>query len=221
MSQERSPIDILASNLEEAIATLAPKFRISQEELASFRRPSFEIDGKGARYDLHDARFIFGFDSVYEIPVIGEEAAHYLHAEINPLYAQEFRPKGEFFCGKPIEYFHVMNLIEFVGHYGSRVYSKEKGLEPRAVKVMLGISDNDSTDSTVDFLNHVLGYERAESVFLRHGDAFLPFAARLSFEDSKDILPRLAPASFYERSILPIIDRIRGRRFDFSQRSAN
>jgi hypothetical protein len=208
-----SPLEILASNLEDAIRTLSPKFKVSEEELDAFRKPSFDIEGKGARYDMRNARFIFGFDSVYDIPAIGEEAAHYIHTEINPIQRRTYSTKGDYFCGKPIEYFHIMNLLEFVGHYGSLVYSEEKGLKPEAVKVMLGADD--SKEATVDFLSHLLGYDRAESVFLRYGDSMLSYAARLSFEESKDVLPRLAPTSFYERSILPIIDRIRKKRFDF------
>jgi len=205
MSQTNNQIEVLKRNLEEAIIVLAPKFAVSDNKLKTYSTPSFEIvDKKGAFYDRVDKKFIFSLDLIEDIPSLGEEASHYLHTELNKFHEKKFQKYSK-------EYWMAMNLLELVGHYGKLIYANGKEEKITTVKELYPPNIIFETREQVeDYWSYKEGYSKAEKIFAEYGDTLLPRISGMSVEKAIEILPRLAPVSFYERKILPLLDKLKG-----------
>ncbi len=207
-------IEILQRNIEEAIEFLALKFDITQEMLGCFRRPSYEIlaDKNRAIFDLDNARFNFSINLINDTGTLGEEASHYLHAESNPLFFQDmqdiFLRGNKKITGR---FLKVNNLSELIGYYGSLVYCQIKGvsLEFRKFPFILPEGEYWDQKNLFDYFGHEEGYKRAQEAISRYGDSLLPRLVNMSVEEAIRTVPRLLPIGFYERKVLPLLDRFR------------
>jgi hypothetical protein len=222
--------------IADAIGILAPMFRISPEELASFEEPSCKVVGPDEKILLKDngAGYSVTTNTIYtrasEIDnpySIGEETSHYLHHQLNPFeFDNPFAPSEDRKVKSSVGlYWRRRNVEETVGRYGALVYAQIKGAEREHVlDFMAGWEPyiNSAFKSgewkrslairrtTYSYMAHVSGYWRANMVFDTYDDSLLPSLARLSLDEALSIFPRLAPFSFYERRILPWIDKMLG-----------
>ena len=198
---------LLRTMVREAVIELYPKFGIDEKTFKTFRHLEI-VPGDKAQYDPLGCRFLMpedtsGWEPSFLDEAVGEEVSHYLHLELNPihktvesLYEQDNRVIA---CA---------NLVETVGRYGAQIYCAPKGIKMHEVD-WLGYLMANPDGGGVSMLYHRDAYQRASILFELHGEALLPRVARMSVVDAQRNLPRLAPMTFYERKILPKVDKIR------------
>src|SRR3989344_1886886 len=219
---ERQYVVTLEQNIQEAIRFLAPKFEITPNMLAKFKRHSsavFEInDGAEvipeprsktkARYHYGDARFEFTMESIDNLKTLGHEVTHYLHHELNP----ELQKRMDEIGPEKIEYWRGLELQELLGEYGGIVYMTSKGESFSPGSFWNFVSKGTpGMYSVLSDRAYNRAYDRADKAFMEHGETLLPKLARMSLEEAEQ-LPRILPINIYERRILPLIDRVRRNR---------
>ena len=184
----------IRENVRAAIAVLSSKFEISDAEMQTFGEPVTEI-GTRTRC-VYPRTLIFEPHMTDDDTALGEEVSHLLHGIVNP----EIRhPKTH------DEINSRRYIIECVGHYGALVYLKEKGAPYDNIK--WPFAPDCEGDEFFSHLAHEYGYKRAVKLFGLYTDSLLPQVARMDYDTALVALHRLAPLSFYERKIIPAIDR--------------
>ncbi len=193
MNTAISRTDELRNNLEDAMRRLAPKFQISDAELSKFDNPVVVMGETksdfAAGYDPVENKFIFTPKFVEDFHAIGEEASHYLHAQLNPSLIEA---KSRF------DRMNVNVLAETVGGYGYIVYmTTHGGVLKNVMLKRLGLYADGFLPGTS--LPHVIGYSRALGLFDKFGESMLPKVARMSLEEAKSTLPKLAPVFIHDQ----------------------
>ena len=214
--------DELESQITGAIITLAPLFAVSSDELAGFRKPtlllvdSFAVGNDNlshgnnlkGRYHFGDCRFEFSRDNLPHLQTVGHEVGHYIHGEINPLFEERLIKLGF----QNHTYWAGRELQEFVAELSGIVFASMQGTSSVLKKRGFIYSSEGG-------LFHVLydryserGYTRADVAFKQYKGSLLPRLARLSVDEGQFIMPREFPISFYEKTVLPLVDKIRKKR---------
>ena len=60
----------------------------------------------------------------------------------------------------------------------------------------------------MDGFSHDFGYRLAYRLMELHGDSMLPDVSRMSIDEALKALPRIAPVTWIDRNILPIVDSL-------------
>lgn len=212
MPQTNGTLKTLQNNLEEAILFLSPKFEISEVDLRSVEEPSYEIvSERKASYHPFWNCFSFGLDYIHDIMALGEEASHYLHNVLLRL-----KERNYIFPGKPPRKDDLDALLhgldELVGRYGSLVYCNARDIQVKPSNEIPNFSHHfgmTREEYEMARMKHETGYRRADRIFAEFGELLLPKMARMSYAEALEALPRLAPITFYEQRVLPIIDWFR------------
>ena len=191
--------EILRRNFDNALEVLAEKFKVG--DLEKFSRPEILVYEGGTGYNFGENIIQFNTSQVYSKIVLGEEASHYLHLQLNPLHKTKVLNNFDVIA--------VTTLIEVVGRYGALVYLNERGESIMPFKKR-GAFATESTQEFVSQVSHHYGYQFAHKLMELHGDTILPVLARMELDEGLKSLPRLAPITFYERNIMPLVDRITG-----------
>ncbi len=192
--------ETLRRNFDNALEVLARKFKI--DDLGRFPRPEFLVCQEGTGYEFEKNRIQFNENQVSSSIAIGEEASHYIHLQLNPLHKTRVVTNFDVIA--------VITLIEVIGRYGALAYLKEKGEDIEPFKKRKGAFATDSTQEFVEQMSHHFGYESAYKLMELHGDAMLPALSRMGLDEGLKAVSRLAPITFYERKIMPLVDRITG-----------
>jgi hypothetical protein len=211
--------ETLKGNIDEAILALAPKFGVSPETLATFRSPTVLVcdvietrtepripirsDGM---YIFDEARFKLTRHALNDLLLLGHEVSHYLHNEINPQFRQRMKDYG----GEDPEFWIGFELQELVGEYGGIIYTTSQGVGSSARS--RGLYCDNGVPGLIARLSdcaHDLAARRADKAFSEHGEELLPRLSRLGLDEADEILFRLLPVTFYEKRILPVLDRLR------------
>ncbi len=199
----------LQANIEDALQVLLPFFAIHQKQALQFRKPSYVISStenatntldycrERGSYNFETAEFTFNPTTIENIATIGEETAHYIHGEINPLWKDKPKTKEE--------YFKTANLVELIGRYGALVYTQEKKQKVEPINWYDVVTDGSGLEVGQ---THYEGYTRAEKIFKEQGAKLLPKIARMSFEESRNELPKIAPIHFYEPRLYSGLQRM-------------
>jgi len=157
----------LTRRLHHAIEVLSPLFVAKPNK--DF--PRFEVDNKliGTSYNpaLNRVR-----TSRYGFPIpdseIGEEAGHYLHFGVNPLFGKYSDQEGLL----------LRQLIECVGRFSGLVYAE-----------FFGEDINPTKDLQDDLKqSHEIPYILAERLFARHGSSFLFQLSRMKSQEFRELL---------------------------------
>ncbi|MFA6889168.1 MAG: hypothetical protein WC254_06755 [Candidatus Woesearchaeota archaeon] len=206
----------LTERIEGAIVFLAPKFGVSEEELKGFRRPTVEICESNDETKVSPGEYYFDTNTVSIASdsfdkSIGEEVSHYLHHRINTTLFPEIQRRER----KKDETSRVgTTLLEVVGRYGKIVHDVSQGNQFELLPSDFFLNLYGSPLLNVnEVIAHEIGYRRAERAYMMHGEFLLPRLARLTLDEGIVTLPRLLPITWYERKVLPVVDRIRGYKF--------
>lgn len=214
----------LAENIDVAIRTLAPKFDVTAQQLATFRKPISRLSQRignnrksRGMFNADAVRFDITPEGLDNPEVLGEEVSHYFHKVLNPGLSQEIVSHGI----HKKEYWLGIALQELVGGYGKIVYSVLSGQPFLPISVgdfnfgqLLGLikrlNDTSCPDAIwdLDDYAHEMGYKRAEVAFRKHEELLLPRLVRMSLDEAVETLPRLLPVTIYEKKVLPILDKI-------------
>jgi len=184
----------LKTRVERVRRILLNKFRVSEEELKKFRELKIEL-GKNSQYIFGEALIRITPAHIEDYFVIGEEVSHYIHRQLNPIIKSE--------DGLQIGY-----VNETVGRYGGLVYAKAEEVTSFTKTKNTGLLIGETPDEAWNNFWHEEGYRRAEKMFELHRESLLSVLARMSTKDAIKFMDRAAPLSFYERNILPILDKL-------------
>ncbi|GEM_PF-1909249 len=188
----------LQERISDARSILIPKFSITPQEQAMLHEPGIELWDGRTQYTLKSNQIQFNRKDLENPLAIGEETAHYIHLSLNPLTID-----------RQTDLFDVLPLLvarELVGRYGALVYMSVKGISIDTWKRTEGLPD--SSSEWLDYLSHSIGYERAYKLFDLHRDRYLAQVARMNPHNLIDFSRRVAPVSWYERRIVPLVDRL-------------
>ncbi|MEK6956281.1 MAG: hypothetical protein AABW52_06470, partial [Nanoarchaeota archaeon] len=105
-------------------------------------------------------------------------------------------------------YWWGWELIELVAEYGGLLYGQHKGVEYKQFSEGMISDDIPGMNAQLYLIVSQRGYERADQAIKKHGNSLLPRLARMTIEESEK-LGRILPITFYERKIIPLIDRMR------------
>ncbi|MFA6461091.1 MAG: hypothetical protein WCV90_02400 [Candidatus Woesearchaeota archaeon] len=204
---------LLQQNIEEAILALAPKFDIPPELLTTFRQPTYEVcevitvDGKETKivgqYDREDVHFRFPSQSIDDFRIVGHEVGHYLHHELNPNLMSQCAKKGQ----NNRNFWWGIELAELVAKYAGIIYSVSKGVPYR--KYLDHSNGGQGFDALRSAIIHERADKRSEKAWYLKDETLLSSLARMDLDGGVCALPRIFPVTFYERSILPKMDRLR------------
>lgn len=188
----------LQENIAEAKQILIPRFRVTHLEQERLIEADIEIYDGRTRYHFEENKLRFNEKELGNPIAIGEEISHWVHLRINPLVNPMGVPVSERLP------YHAS--IEMVGRYGALSYAAAKRLpyEPWKRRI-LELSPADDPD---DVLGHDWGYERAYKLFELHGDQYLPILARMGINDSLDLASIVAPVSWLERRVEPLLRKL-------------
>lgn len=210
----------LKRKVEEAMLFLAPKLDISAALLTSFKCPSYKVveeiltEAEGEKpgfiiglYNFEECGFKFPIKSLDNIKTIGHETTHYLHHQLNPALRKDIKQGGinrNFWWG--------LELSELVAEYGGIIYQKYHGISEDYPPSLLAEGGIPGFNTMLYEIVSRRGYSRAYHAFEQHGEAILSGLARIHLIETGQTLPRLLPITFYERKILPLINKIKNNK---------
>lgn len=185
---------ILEGNLLRTMATLAPKFGITDTSKGFFMPDYILVSPENPSAKYGPLFFSFNPALISNVEILGHEVSHCFHGQLCPCEVEYAKTS----FGK--------TLREVVAHYGGFVNCVENGL----------LIPGEKWDRGPGFshdLPHKMGYHIAQKAIRSYGDSLLPELARMGLDEARITLSRLSrklPISFYERRVLPLLDRITG-----------
>ncbi|MBI2151655.1 hypothetical protein HYU21_02950 [Candidatus Woesearchaeota archaeon] len=206
----------LETTIKEAILALAPKFKITPEQLATFRLPTIEVcdniifgdivSNFAGSYNWEKAHFKITQISITNPRLIGHEVGHYLHHELNPSVVKDKKKESV----ESSKFWQGEILIELVAEYAGIIYATGNNQSFSLSKNLFYDNLISGLSARLSDVAHEIGTRRAEKAFQESGETLLPKIARMGIDEAEESLPRILPITLYERRILPLVDYLRG-----------